>query len=125
MSLIIETCRLLGIDPWRQFWIRGCDNLLEIDGSDGSVILYNSEKEKSKYTLLDLLNHPELIIDVSWKPTYDDEYWTINSSNNVVKHIWLDRDCEKNLYWKGLIFRSINDAESFLLTKLKKQMRTA
>ena len=125
MSLIIETCRLLGIDPWRQFWIRGCDNLLEIDGSDGSVILYNSEKEKSEYTLLDLLNHPELIIDVSWKPTYNDEYWTIDSSNNVVMHLWDNRDREKELYRKGLIFRSVGDAESFLLTKLKKQMRTA
>lgn len=125
MSLIIETCRLLGIDPWRQFWIRGCDDLLKIDGCDGSVVLCNNEKEKSEYTLLDLLNHPELIIDVSWKPTWGDEYWTIDSSNNVVKDTWHNCDYEKNLYWEGLIFRSINDAESFLLTKLKKQMRTA
>ena len=124
MDLIIATCKLLGIDPWRQFWIRGCDELLEIDG-DGSIVLCNTGEKHSEYTLLDLLRHSELIIDVSWKPTWGDEYWTIDSSNNVVKHIWLDHDCEKKLYWEGLIFRSINDAESFLLTKLKKQMRTA
>lgn len=124
MDLIIATCKLLGIDPWRQFWIRGCDELLEIDG-DGSIVLYNTGKKHSKYTLLDLLRHPELIIDVSWKPVYNDEYWTIDSSYNVVSHLWDNRDSEKKLYNNGLVFRSMGDAESFLLTKFKKQMRTA
>ena len=124
MDLIIATCKLLGIDPWRQFWIRACDELLEIDG-DGSIVLCNTGKKHSKYTLLDLLRHPELIIDVSWKPVYNDEYWTIDSSYNVVSHLWDNRDSEKKLYNNGLVFRSMGDAESFLLTKLKKQMRTA